>query len=35
LTGAIRGTRLPADVKLALVGAITEAKDAGFPIVRM
>jgi putative transposase len=34
LTGAIRGTRLPADVKLALVGAITEAKDAGFPIVK-
>jgi putative transposase len=34
LTGAIRGTRLSADLKLALVGAITEAKDAGFPIVR-
>jgi hypothetical protein len=34
LTGAIRGTRLSADVKLALVGAIIEAKDAGFPIVR-
>jgi hypothetical protein len=27
-------TRLPAEVKLALIGAITEAKDAGFPIVR-
>jgi hypothetical protein len=34
LTGALRGTRLPAEVKLALIGAITEAKDAGFPIVR-
>jgi putative transposase len=34
LTGAIRGTRLSAEVKLALVGAITEARDAGFPIVR-
>jgi hypothetical protein len=34
LTGAIRGARLPAEVKLALVGAITEAKAAGFPIVR-
>ncbi len=34
MTGAIRGTRLPAEVKLALVGAITEAKDAGFSIVR-
>jgi hypothetical protein len=34
LTGAIRGTRLPAEIKLALVGAITEANDAGFPIVR-
>jgi putative transposase len=34
LTGAIRGTRLPADVKLALIGAISEARDAGFPIVR-
>jgi putative transposase len=34
LTGAICGTRLSAEVKLALVGAVTEAKDAGFPIVR-
>jgi len=34
LTGAIRGTRLPAEVKLALVGAITEAREAGFPVVR-
>jgi putative transposase len=34
LTGAIRGTRLPADVKLALIGAITDAKDARLPIVR-
>lgn len=34
MTGALRGTRLPAEVKLALIGAITEAKDAGFPIVR-
>jgi putative transposase len=34
LTGAIRGTRLSADIKLALIGAITEAKEAGFPIVR-
>jgi hypothetical protein len=34
LTGALRGTRLPAEIKLALIGAITEAKDAGFPIVR-
>ncbi|MCA1708893.1 MAG: IS3 family transposase, partial [Actinobacteria bacterium] len=33
MTGAIRGTRLPAEVKLALIGAITEAKDAGFSIV--
>lgn len=34
MTGAIRGARLPAEVKLALIGAITEAKDAGFTIVR-
>lgn len=34
MTGALRGSRLPAEIKLALVGAITEAKDAGFPIVR-
>ncbi len=34
MTGALRGTRLPAEVKLALIGAVTEAKDAGFPIVR-
>ena len=34
MTGALRGTRLPAEIKLALIGAITEAKDAGFPIVR-
>jgi putative transposase len=34
LTGAIRGTRLPAEIKLALIGAITEAKEAGFPVVR-
>jgi putative transposase len=34
LTGAIRGTRLPAEIKLALIGAITDAKEAGFPIVR-
>jgi hypothetical protein len=34
LTGAIRGTRLPAEIKLALIGAINEAKDAGFSIVR-
>ena len=34
MTGALRGTRLPAEVKLALIGAITDAKDAGFPIVR-
>ena len=34
MTGAIRGTRLSAEVKLALIGAITEAKDAGFSIVR-
>jgi len=34
LTGALRGTRLPAEIKLALIGAITEAKDAGFTIVR-
>lgn len=30
----IHGTRLPAEVKLALIGAVTEAKEAGFPIVR-
>lgn len=34
MTGAIRGTRLPAEIKLALIGAITEAKEAGFPVVR-
>ncbi len=34
MTGALRGTHLPAEVKLALIGAITEAKDAGFPIVK-
>jgi putative transposase len=34
LTGAIRETRLPAEIKLALIGAITEAKEAGFPVVR-
>lgn len=34
MTGALRGTRLPAEIKLALIGAITEAKEAGFPIVR-
>ncbi len=34
MTGALRGTRLPAEIKLALIGAITEARDAGFPIVR-
>jgi putative transposase len=34
LTGALRGARLPAEIKLALIGAITEAKDVGFPIVR-
>ena len=34
MTGALRGTRLPAEIKLALIGAITEAKDAGFPIAR-
>jgi len=34
LTGALRGTRLPAEIKLALIGAITEARDAGFPIAR-
>jgi putative transposase len=34
LTGAIRGTRLPAEVKLALIGAVTEARDAGFSILR-
>ena len=34
MTGAIRGTRLPAEVKLALIGAVTEAKDAGFSIAR-
>jgi hypothetical protein len=34
LTGALRGTRLPAQVKLALIGAITDAQDAGFSIVR-
>ena len=34
MTGALRGSRLPAEIKLALIGAITEAKDAGFPIVR-
>ena len=33
MTGAIRGTRLPAEVKLALIGAITEAQQAGFSIV--
>lgn len=34
MTGALRGTRLPAEIKLALIGAITEAREAGFPIVR-
>lgn len=34
MIGAIRGTRLSADVKLTLIGAITEARDAGFSIVR-
>ncbi|MBA2425604.1 MAG: IS3 family transposase [Actinobacteria bacterium] len=34
MTGALRGTRLAAEVKLALIGAITEAKETGFSIVR-
>ncbi len=34
MTGALRGRRLPAEIKLTLIGAITEAKEAGFPIVR-
>jgi transposase-like protein len=34
LTGAIRGARSPAEIKLALIGAITEAKETGFPVVR-
>jgi putative transposase len=34
LTGPIRGTRLSAEVKRWIVGAITEAKKAGMPITR-
>lgn len=34
MTGALRGTRLPAEIKLALIGAVTDAKEAGFPITR-
>jgi putative transposase len=34
LTGPIRATRLPAEVKRFIVGAVTEAKKAGMPITR-
>jgi putative transposase len=34
LTGAVRGTRLPAEIKLALIDAVTDAKQSGFPIAR-
>jgi hypothetical protein len=34
LIGPIRGTRLPAEVKLQIVRAIDQAKAAGFPIER-
>ncbi|MCA1700820.1 MAG: IS3 family transposase [Actinobacteria bacterium] len=34
LTGPIRGTRLPAEVKRWIVGAVTDAKKEGMPITR-
>lgn len=34
MTGPIRGTRLPAEVKRWIVGAVTEAKVKGMPITR-
>jgi putative transposase len=34
LTGPIRGTRLPAEVKRWIVGVVAEAKAAGMPITR-
>jgi len=34
LTGPIRGTRLPAEVKRFIVGAVTDAKAKGMPIAR-
>ncbi|MQB02150.1 MAG: hypothetical protein GEU78_18180 [Actinobacteria bacterium] len=32
LTGPIRGTRLPAEVKRFIVRAVTEAKNSGMPL---
>lgn len=34
MTGPIRGTRLPAEVKRFIVGAVTDAKSNGMPLVR-